>query len=48
MNYRVVIETRAIRDIDEATGWVTTAVEWGAPNAMYRTLDGGVNWERIR
>jgi len=23
MNYRVVIETRAIRDIDEATGWIT-------------------------
>lgn len=22
MNYRVVIETRAIRDIDEATGWI--------------------------
>jgi len=22
VNYRVVIETRAIRDIDEATGWI--------------------------
>jgi len=24
MTYRVVIETRAIRDIDEATGWIAS------------------------
>ena len=32
MKYRVVIETRAIRDIDEATGWMAGP----APDAAER------------
>ena len=32
MKYRVVIETRAIRDIDEATGWIAAQ----APEAAER------------
>lgn len=39
MSHRVIIETRAIRDIDEATGWIAAQ----APEAAERWFDAVEN-----
>ena len=42
MNYRVVIETRAIRDIDEATGWIASKADDGAER-WFNAIEAEIN-----
>ena len=42
MNYRVVIETRAIRDIDEATGWIAAQAS-DAAERWFNAIEAEIN-----
>ncbi len=42
MNYRVVIETRAIRDIDEATGWIAAQASEAAER-WFNAIEAEIN-----
>ncbi|MEN9637047.1 MAG: hypothetical protein RL077_5451 [Verrucomicrobiota bacterium] len=42
MNYRVVIETRAIRDIDEATGWIASQAS-DAAERWFNAIEAEIN-----
>jgi plasmid stabilization system protein ParE len=42
MNYRVVIETRASRDIDEATGWIASKADDGAER-WFNAIEAEIN-----
>jgi plasmid stabilization system protein ParE len=42
MNYRVVIETRAIRDIDEATGWIASKAD-DAAERWFNAIETEIN-----
>ncbi len=42
MNYRVVIETRAIRDIDEATGWIAAQAS-DAAERWFTAIEAEIN-----
>ena len=42
MNYRVVIETRAIRDIDEATGWIASKAS-DAAERWFNAIEAEIN-----
>ena len=42
MNFRVVIETRAIRDIDEATGWIAAQAS-DAAERWFNAIEAEIN-----
>jgi plasmid stabilization system protein ParE len=42
VNYRVVIETRAIRDIDEATGWIAGQA-FDAAERWFNAIEAQIN-----
>ena len=45
MNYRVVIETRAIRDIDEATGWIAAQASDAAERLRcFNAIEAEINF----